>query len=410
MRKLNLTKHGIEALPTPQPGLRVSYYDVREPGLGVMVQPTGSKMFFWFRKVRGRRTWRTIGDFPDLTVENARDRAKEFNTQLARWKASSYDGPSPFERHGDPTLSSILEDYITKHVRARAKKPDKAEKGYRWMADKYLNPLLNRRLGQISRQDVRQLHDEIGKKHGQVTANRVIKLIKTLFYRALKTEQWHGTNPAALIELFPEKSRDRFLLPNEAPAFLTALKNEPNKDLRDFTVLALFTAARMSDILAMRWQDVSLERALWLVPDESTKEEPYTIELQPEALEILKERHTENGQNAWVFPSHGKTGHLVTVKRSWKGLLKRAGISDLRRHDMRRTHGSWMAMQGASLPVIAKALGHKSIAVTSIYSRLSLAPVREAQATAIKALLTAGEAKPQAAEPKPRKPRQRRKK
>jgi integrase len=54
------------------------------------------------------------------------------------------------------------------------------------------------------------------------------------------------------------------------------------------------------------------------------------------------------------------------------------GMLDLRIHDLRRTLGSWCAMNGASLTVIGKALGHRSMASTEVYSRLTMDPVRNA--------------------------------
>jgi integrase len=68
----------------------------------------------------------------------------------------------------------------------------------------------------------------------------------------------------------------------------------------------------------------------------------------PKALEILK-RRKETVTNEWVFAGHGRTGHLVEPKGAWKRILKAAGLSDLRLHDLRRTLGSWQAIMGSSL-------------------------------------------------------------
>ena len=67
-----------------------------------------------------------------------------------------------------------------------------------------------------------------------------------------------------------------------------------------------------------------------------------------------------------------------------------AGFRDLRLHDLRRTLGSWQAATGASLPIIGKSLGHKSLAATQIYARLNLDPVRASINKATDAMLTAG--------------------
>ncbi len=390
MRRLNLTKHGIESLPTPKAGKRASYRDSRESGLGVMVQPTGNRVFFWFRKVRGRRTWKTIGGFPDLTVEQARVKAKKLNSQLADWKSSEYSGPSPFEQKGEPTLAAAVEDYVAKRLRSHAKNPDRAETGVRWSVKKYLTPLLTRRLGTIRKDDVRRLHAGIGEKHGRVTANRTATLLRTVFNWAVDNDLWHGENPVRRMALFAESSRERFLQPAELARLFKALADEPNEDLRDFVVLSLFTGARRGDVLSMRWSDITFETTSWRIPDPKAKV-PYIVPLMPEAVKILNDRQNDS---IWVFPSRGKTGHLTGVKRSWKSLLDRAKIGELHIHDLRRTLGSWQAAAGVSLPIIGASLGHQSQAATSIYARLNIDAVRQAVTTATRAMIAASEEKP----------------
>jgi integrase len=84
----------------------------------------------------------------------------------------------------------------------------------------------------------------------------------------------------------------------------------------------------------------------------------------------------------------------MNLKRGWKGLLTRAKISDLRIHDLRRTLGSWQAASGASLPVIGKSLGHRSIHATQIYARLDLDLVRASVTAATQAMIAASKKKP----------------
>ena len=62
----------------------------------------------------------------------------------------------------------------------------------------------------------------------------------------------------------------------------------------------------------------------------------------------------------------------------------------LRIHDLRRTMGSWQAINGESLTVIGKSLGHKNVATTAIYARLQLDPVRASMERATQAMFAAG--------------------
>ena len=83
------------------------------------------------------------------------------------------------------------------------------------------------------------------------------------------------------------------------------------------------------------------------------------------------------------------TGHVTGIK-AWPIICKDAGIDGVRPHDLRRTLGSWMAAGGFSLPVIGKALSHRSQAATAVYARMNLDPVRGAVQTAADSMLEAG--------------------
>jgi integrase len=200
---------------------------------------------------------------------------------------------------------------------------------------------------------------------------------------------WSGPNPAVGIRRFKEHSRDRFLQPDEMESFFRALLAEPNKTLRDFFLVALLTGQRRADIQSMAWADINLDLGLWRIPD-GKGGEPVVVPLVQPALRILETRQEASGDCRWVFPGRGKTGHIVEPKAAWRRILDRAGLEDLRIHDLRRSLGSWLTMGGASLPITGKALGHRSQASTNVYARLDVASVRGAVGKATDAMLAAG--------------------
>jgi integrase len=82
---------------------------------------------------------------------------------------------------------------------------------------------------------------------------------------------------------------------------------------------------------------------------------------------------------AWVFPSEKRSDQpLTNANQAWSRVRKRAGLPDVRIHDLRRSTGSRLAAQGASLPLIGRVLNHSNPSTTAIYARLDLAPIREA--------------------------------
>jgi integrase len=183
---------------------------------------------------------------------------------------------------------------------------------------------------------------------------------------------WEGTNPVARIQKFKEQKRDRFILHDELPKFMEALEMEPNRAMKDFFLMCLYTGAHCGNVLSMRWEDIDFSIKEWRIPD-TKNGEPVRIPLIGEALEILNGRSwLKDSSIPWVFPSsNSKSGHLEEPKAAWKRILDRAGLKNLRIHDLRRTNGSYQAIAGVSLISIGKSLGHKSPQSTAIYARLS---------------------------------------
>lgn len=145
---------------------------------------------------------------------------------------------------------------------------------------------------------------------------------------------------------FREVKRDRFIQADELPRFFEAVREEPSKDVRDFVLLSLLTGARKADVISMRWESLSLERGEWRIPDPKNSV-PYTVLLTPEAVAVLRSRLLDDDVDSdddsadFVFPSDSKTGFIDKPKKDWAHILERAGISDLRIHDLRRSLGSW---------------------------------------------------------------------
>jgi len=390
-RKFHFTRERIDRLPKPDNGQRAYYYDLRVRGLALAVSPAGKKVFVLYRKVAGRPERVTIGPYLDLTIEQARQRAEELNAAIAR------GGNPAAERRsvqGEMTLGELFNKYIEEHSKKHGRKTwEEDERRFKL----HLHGWSLRKISSIRRSDVIALHTRVGEKAGPIAANRLVEMLRRVFNRARKSWDWRADNPAEGIEKFQERSRERFLRPDELPAFFKALGQEPNGTIRDYIAVSLMTGARRSNVQAMRWPEINWNICTWSIP-ETKNGKPQTVVLSPAAMSILRERK-QRAETEWVFPGPGKTGHLVEPKSAWKRLLERAKLSDLRLHDLRRTLGSWQAAGGASLPIIGKSLGHSSIAATAVYARLDLDPVRSSVNKAVDAMLLAGGLQPELLEP-----------
>jgi integrase len=356
----------------------------------VAVSPLGKKSFLLYRKVKGRPERIGLGPFPDLSIEQARGIAEEMNSKIAL-------GLNPAEAkralRAEPTFGELFAEYLEKHAKVHKRTWEDDDE----QRQRYLAGWTAKKASDIRKSDVLSVHSALGREH-PYAANRLLALVRSVFNRA-REWGWPLENPAHGVKKFPERQRERFLEAHELPRFFLAVAQEPNHTVRDYILLSLLTGARRANVQSMRWQDVDLERGMWTIP--MTKSgEPHTVPLTPEAVGVLNARQ-RGAASEWVFPSHGKSGHLVEPKMAWRKILGRAAIGDLRLHDLRRTLGSWQAATGASLPMIGKTLGHKNTQTTAIYARLDTDPVRKSLETATQAMLTAGNVLPKP--PKPRK-------
>ncbi len=434
MKKFEFSKVAIEALALPEQG-RAYYYDTKKQGLELQVTPHGVKVFYLRRSYKGTKgRWR-IGRWPTWTLAAARLEVDNINGELG---AGTDRRAAIRKTREEPTLGEAFKQYREKHLIPFRRRPELADDVF----ERAFGHWRNRRLSTITAKNVQQLHrrlarqarlrarrraqeratvaagddaarqrsaarrasSEIPATFGQAWANRAMRLLRAIYTKARRWG-YEGVNPASGMEMFKESERERFLQPEELPRFFAAIEAETSADGRDFVMLSLLTGARKSNMLAARWAHMRIDvpDPTWTIPSASTKsQKPIVLPLAPKAVEILlarrKKAKAARRITEFVFASsRSKSGHLVEPRFAWDRILARAGLADLRLHDLRRSLGSWQAIQGASLPIVGKSLGHTSLAATAIYARLSVGPVRDSVNAAVAAMMVAGQ---QGKEPK----------
>lgn len=374
--RLNFTKTALLKTPNAKKGSKDSYYDEREQGLMLAVTAAGTKTFYLYKRIDGKPERLLLGRFPDISIENARKLAAQAKGEIATGKNPQSDKRAVRD---EMTFADLFKDYMEKYskIHKRSWTYDERE------VNKFLAHWFKRKISSITRNEIERLHAKIGKDNGLYQANRLLERIRSIFNKAIDWG-WSGKNPAVGVKKFKEKSRDRFLQPDELPRFFEALAKEPNEAARDFFMLSLLTGARKSNTLAMRWADINFTTETWRI-EETKNSDPQTIHLPKPAMEILTERKWKS-ESPWVFEGRGAKGHLADPKKAWGRILKDAGIDNLRIHDLRRTLGSYQAATGANGYIIGKSLGHRSQQSTAIYARLNLDPVRESVNKATEAM------------------------
>jgi integrase len=391
-KKINFSVATLKALTCPPGKSRVYVYDQRTPGLAYLLTENGARSFYLYRKIDGKPVRIRLGG-EEITIEQARTLAAKHNGKIA-------EGQNPQEeirqRKHEMTVGKLWEWYLEHHAKPHKRSWKRDEQQWR----DHLSDLSARRLSSVKRSEVQELHTRIGENVGPIAANRAIEILRTMFNVATDKLDWHKPNPCKGIERFKENERDRFLQADELPRFFAALEQEPSQLFKDYFVVLLFTGQRKSCVGAMEWPHIDMTAGVWTIPAEQSKNgKLITVPLASDVMTILKRRYEERGDSRYVFPSYGKCGHLVESKFGFKRIRERAGLKDVRQHDLRRTLGSWQAAGGSSLQIIGRSLGHISERATRVYSRLHLDPVREsvnAATAAMRAAVKAGKKKAKA--------------
>jgi integrase len=370
---MRLTKDAIERAKGPEAGRKERFIrDDVVRGLGVRITASGAKSFIFEARIKGRPRRLTLGQWPDLNVALAREKALEIRTAIAK-------GGDPHAAHRadkrEAAFGDLAERYMTEYARLHKKPRSIADDEY-YLLHYIPQSWRTRRLSDISRPDVERLHASLGQERGHYAANHAVRLLRHMLNRALDWEMFRGANPAARIKLFREDKRERFLSPEELQRVNTALLEEPDWRWRAYFPLALMLGTRKSELMAMRWADIDMERRTWRIP-QTKAGNSHLLPLPGPVLAALSGLPSR-GKSDWVFPGDGAAGHIVEPAKAWQRVRTRAGVADVRIHDLRHTLASWLVAQGFNLPLIGRALNHTQTATTARYAHLALDPVRAA--------------------------------
>ncbi|WP_247457679.1 site-specific integrase [Bradyrhizobium sp. 2] len=211
-------------------------------------------------------------------------------------------------------------------------------------------------------------------------------------------------NPAAGIKPNKEQQRQRYLTVEELERLGNAIREaettgipwqpDPTKKVKHAPKpenrltkidqhaaaairLLLFTGCRLMEVLNLRWAEYDAGRGLLFLPDSKTGRK--TVVLSAPAIAILD---VLPRVGAYVVASEtaGTKDEKprADLNRPWRAVRKRAGIEDVRIHDMRHSFASVGAGSGLGLPIIGNLLGHTQTSTTQRYAHVAVDPAKRA--------------------------------
>lgn len=390
--RAKLTKRMIDASVSGSTEIRV--WDTEVKGFVLRIFPDGRRNFGVKYRIGARQRWFTIGNFGDpWTVDEARERAK-------RVLRSAEDGVDPQtakqERRAALTVDELIECYLAEGPRS---KPEKRSSSWRHDISRlrrHVSPLIGRIAARdVTHKDVERVQADVaagktqasikGRKRGvarvrggSTIASGVVRTLAAAMNWAVR-EGMIDKNPCVGVKRVATPRRERYLTREEVRRVLgaadeLATAGEIPRAFSDAVRLLALTGARRSEILELRWPEVDLERGRVILPRHRSKTGEKSITLNRAAIEILRRQPRSGSEH--VFPGRGIKGPLVGVSKRWDLVRRRAGIADLRMHDLRHTFASFAVADGASLYVVGKALGHTQASTTERYAHLADDPIR----------------------------------
>ena len=329
--KITLTKRTVDALePEDKPWIA---WDDKLTGFGVRVHPSGAKSYVvnyragnGGRKAPNKRV--VVGRSGRVTPDQARRLAQEL---LGRVAAGNDPAGERAEARGLPRLVDACEDYIESgHGRASS-----TERGYRRYAALYLGDWLSRPLDAITRRDVESRFRLLTERHGEMPANQCLSFLRSVYrrpcvdYEGLRNpvEQWLAAGGR-----YHRKTRKRISSPAEVlPCWRKGIEVAvENLVHRDVFLFGLYTGMRRGEIMALRWEEVDLDKGLFRVEETKTGV-PLELPVTRQLGGIVARRRAGNDSlpeelRGWVFPSRSSvSGHVEELHQHYEAIGQAGG-------------------------------------------------------------------------------------
>jgi integrase len=364
---LRLNRQSVAALSIPPGKPYLIVWDDALPGFGVRVNPTGKVWVVQYR-AGGKSRRETIGRVELIALDAARDAARK---KLARVRlgADPHAERAEARARAAVTFGIVVERYLI-NAKARLKRRsfEELERHLR----KHWGPLHPIPLHKVARDVIASRLEDIAVQNGPVASNRARAAISALFSYALGTGIADSNPVIGTIKAAEEARRDHVISEAELAAIWPACAQS---DHGRIVKLLLLTAQRRDEVADMRWSELDLNRALWTIPRERTKNGlMHEVPLSDLAMRVLSEASHRYGRDLVFGDGAGGFSGWSKAKARFDESLRRHGVAvrPWRLHDLRRTAATGMAVLGVQPHVVEAVLNHVSghkAGVAGIYNR-----------------------------------------
>ena len=362
--KLKYTKEGRQkpdgAMVYPAQHL----WDDKLKGFGLRVFPSGTKSFvLTYRNEANTKRFYTIGNYPDLTVDQAKSLAKQ---KLLEVSTGSDPQASRRQNRDEMTFEGLAAEYLAYSKEHKRSFKDDNQR----MRDHLLPALGKRKLSEITLPMLQRHMRKLNEKLAPATVNRCIALVKHMFTMAMRW-QMVELSPAQHLQAYKEPPPcDVVLRPEECRRIVEACDMEENPYAAALFKLALFTGRRIGEIRNARWDDVYIspdEDYVRLTIRDTKAGEQQHVFLNDLACKVLESLDRVVG-NPYIIAGAVPMKPLQTYAKAWKRVLTRAEVDYFKPHGLRHNYVSMLVADGQPMDVVGHLVGHKNAATTKKYA------------------------------------------
>lgn len=376
IKTIPLSDRSVRLLPPfkPKPGSKSrcdEYSDSSLPGFKVQVYGSGGKHFVLRFTLDGRKGSISIGEFPYMKTAEARERALNFKSMVARGEDPRIERAV---RRAMPTLEEFCVRVYLPWAYQSKKTADDDESKLRHYVFKIFGRCL---LDSIDRRSIEEFLGELLKTLKPASVNRFRSLFSRIFSLAIEHGVL-GSSPMTFIKKFREPDfRPTVLSPDQTRQLLASLAQDENRIAATALSLLILTGCRREEILGAKWQQLDLDQGSLLLT-ETKNGHSRLVQLSPPAIEALRRIDPVPG-SPWIFNGRTHGTRLSDPRKCLWRALDRAGLPRIRIHALRHGFGT-MAINAAGLDVatVQKLLGHREIQTTLKYARLEDSTLRTA--------------------------------
>ena len=377
MAKIKLTKSAVDAAQ-PQ-AQAVELRDTLVPGFLCKITPAGRKVFMLqYRTNAGERRKPALGQYGELTVEQARSLAQEWLAQVRRGGDPAADKA---EARTAPTVKELCVKFMEDYSKQRNK--PSTQKGYQSVIDRNIIPMIGRlKVRDVKRPDIAGMMKKMA--HKPADANRTFGVMRRMFNLA---EVWgyrsDGTNPCRHVPMYPNGKATHLISDEDMVRIFRYLDKLDAEGLENYVIplairLQFEFAGRRSEIVGLQWDWVDLENRRVVWPDSKTG--GMSKPLSEEAHRLLSTAPRQE-DCPHVLPSPSHPGQHLTAGEyynGWSRVLKAAGATHVGTHGIRHRSATDIANSGIPVKVGMALTAHKTVAMFMRYVHTEDDPVRKA--------------------------------